>query len=161
MGPAEGLAVTGNAPGSTAVAAPKLNLSNEPFATAGNPIPQPWPHTVPAQVPAAMAVYISAAPPESPYTRQAYEWLDAPVRMVDQTAFYAGLMRRVKMQAGQVKGLATSYGWCDVARWVAWGAAGQRDGWNMLQSDLAWAAGRGVRVWRMKVLVVGEPVVNG
>jgi hypothetical protein len=103
-----------------------------------------------------MAVYISTAPPESPYTRQAYEWLDAPVRMVDQTSFYNGLMLRVKMQETQVNGLVLSYGWCDMARWVAWRPSGQREGWSVLQSDLAWAAGRGVRVWRMKVLVVGS-----
>jgi hypothetical protein len=145
-----------NTPGSTAVVPQKLNLSNEPFATIGNPTLQPWPRTVPAQVPAVMAVYISTAPPESPYTRQAYMWPDAPVRMVDQTAFYNGLMLRVKIQGVKVMGLVMSYGWCDVARWVAWGAEGQREGWSVLQNDLAWAAGRGVGVWRMKVLVVGS-----
>jgi hypothetical protein len=142
-------------PTSTAVPQ-KPALSNEPFATAGNPIPQSWPRAIPAQIPATMAIYISTAPPSSPYTHRAYEWLDAPVRMVNQHAFYAGLMLRVSMRAERVKGLVTSYGWCDVCRWIAKGtAAGEKEGWSVLQRDLAWAAERGVRVWRMKVLVVG------
>ena len=132
------------------------NLSNEPFAMAGNPLPQSFPRPIPARVPAAMATYVTTAPPESPYTQQAYEWLDAPVRMVDQKAFYDGLMLRVKMPAERVQGLVMSYGWCDVCRWIAAGSAGERKGWSVLQTDLAWAAGRGVMVWRMKVLVVGS-----
>jgi hypothetical protein len=131
-------------------------LSNEPFATAGNPVPQPWPRALPAHAPAVMAVYITTAPAESPYTHQAYEWLDAPVRMVDQSAFYSGVMLRVKMTAGRVTGLVMSYGWCDVCRWITKGAAGEKEGWSVLQSDLALAAERGVRLWRMKVLVVGS-----
>jgi hypothetical protein len=129
-------------------------LSNEPFATAGNPVPQPWPRALPPQAPAVMAVYITTAPPESLYTHQAYEWPDAPVRMVDQSAFYHGVMLRVKMKAERAAGLVMSYGWCDVCRWITKGAAGEREGWSVLQSDLAWAAERGVRLWRMKVLVV-------
>jgi len=142
--------------GADAVSITELsNLSNEPFATAGNPVPQAWPRWIPARVPGVMAVFITTAPAESPYTQQAYEWLDAPVRMVDQHAFFNGVMLRVSMAAERVKGLVLSYGWCDVCRWVAMtGVAGRRDGWSVLQRDLAWAAERGVRVWRMKVLVV-------
>jgi hypothetical protein len=132
-----------------------LSFSNEPFATAGNPARASWPRALPAQVPAVMAVYITTAPPESPYTQQAYEWPDAPVRMVDRNAFYNGLLLRVNMKDERVKGLVMSYGWCDVCRWIAKGTAGEREGWVVLQSDLAWAAERGIRVWRTKLLVVG------
>ena len=149
--------VPANTPSDAAIPA-YSNLSNEPFATAGNPLPQSWPRPLPPQIPAAMAVYITTAPAESPYTNQAYEWVDAPVRLVDQRAFYNGLMLRVSMGAENVRGLVMSYGWCDVCRWVAKGIEGERDGWDVLQSDLARAAQRGVRVWRMKVFVVGSQV---
>jgi hypothetical protein len=141
------------------------NLSNEPFASTSTPLPQPFPRPLPAHLPAVMAVFITTAPPEPPYTQQAYEWVDAPVRMVDTRAFYAGLMLRVKMRAETVRGLVLSYGWCGVCRWIAKGPGPgpgpegdgerEREGWSVLQRDLAWAAERGVRVWRMKVLVVG------
>lgn len=140
----------------TATVSQPSNLSNEPFVTTGNPVPPPWPRAVPAHVPAVMAVYITTAPPESPYRQHAYQWLDAPVRVVDQGAFYRGLFLRVAMCAERVKGWVMCYGWCDVCRWIARGTGGEREGWSVLQSDLAWAAGRGVRVWRMKVLVVGS-----
>jgi hypothetical protein len=140
---------------------PISNLSNEPFASTSTPLPQPFPRPLPARLPAIMAVFITTAPPEPPYTQQAYEWVDAPVRMVDARAFHAGLMLRVKMRAETVRGLVLSYGWCDVCRWIAKGTGPrgggerEREGWSVLQRDLAWAADRGVRVWRMKVLVVG------
>jgi hypothetical protein len=141
---------------------PISNLSNEPFASTSTPLPQPFPQPLPAHLPAVMAVFITTAPPEPPYTQQAYEWVDAPVRMVDARAFHAGLMLRVKMRAETVRGLVLSYGWCDVCRWIAKGTGPEgdgereREGWSVLQRDLAWAAERGVRVWRMKVLVVGR-----
>jgi len=140
---------------------PISNLSNEPFVSTSTPLPQPFPRPLPAHLPAVMAVFITTAPAEPPYTQQAYEWVDAPVRMVDARAFYAGLMLRVKMRAETVRGLVLSYGWCDVCRWIAKGPGPEgegereREGWSVLQRDLAWAAERGVRVWRMKVLVVG------
>ena len=132
------------------------NLSNEPRATEGLPLPQSWPQSLPPRLPEVMAVYITTAPAQSPYTHQAYEWPGAPVRMVDQRAFYNGVMSRVEMRDERVQGLVMSYGWCDVCRWVAKGPAGEREGWDVLQSDLKWAAGRGVRLWRMKVLVVSK-----
>jgi len=110
-------------------------------------------------LPTNMSLYITTSPPEAPYTQQSYHWPDAPVRLVDQIAFFAGLTLRVKMREENIKGFAFSYGWNDVMRWIERGKdgeEGERDGWAVLQRDLQRAAESGLRVWRMKVMVVGS-----
>lgn len=128
------------------------NLSNEPFAAHGNPIPQQFPRPLPPRVPGTMSVFITTSPPESPYTNQAYHWLDAPVGLAEQIRFFERLLLRVKIPDCDVQGYAFSYGWSDVARWVVKGD--EWDGWGVLQADIARGADLGVGIWRMKVLVV-------
>ena len=134
--------------------ASSLNLSNEPFISYGVPLPQPWPRPLEPQIPATMSIFIQTSPPEGVYKDRAYHWLDAGVRLVDRLSFFDGLMMRVEMRDDQVAGYVFSYGWNDVSRWIA--KTMESEGWAVLQSDLRRSADRGVRVWRMKVLVVGH-----
>lgn len=149
------------------------NYSAEPFNSAGNPIPPTMTqkHDLPPTLPQVMSIYIMASPPRSPYNNRAWHHPAAPVQEQDQVAFFTQVMERVDHVADKdVKGYVLSYGWCDVARWVAktvgmgcrgFGngdvageSEGERLGWGGFQKDLVEAAQAGVMIWRMKVLVV-------
>lgn len=149
--------------------------STEPFASQGPPITPPFPLSslLPPHLPSTMTVYISSPRRDFAYSHRhrAYIWHGAPVSQDDMVAFFSGVDLRVEMAWGEVGGLCFSYGWGDGGRWICFddcddndGRDGDRDGfgpmarigWEGFQGDLRRAAEEGVRVWRMKVFVVGK-----
>jgi len=134
----------------------ELNLANEPWASNGTPIPPSWPLPFPARLPGVMSVFISTAPVADPmHTRKAYHWIDAPVRVQDQQAFFSGLDTRANFASSYVNGYAITYSCDEVTRWIDNNHTGRKYGWSVLQRELLAYAKMGVGIWRLKVLVVG------
>lgn len=154
------------------------NLSNTPFSEKGLQLQADAPlFVVLAPVlPANMAVYISIATSNRIALQQqkrAYTWPDAPVQVQDMSKFLQGIISRTSIKFEDVLGWVLSYGWNDICRFIFnddlenanvhakkgtvfedWQY--RRIGWSTFQDDLKNAALQGVRIWRMKVCVVGK-----